>query len=264
MKITKSQLREVIREQVKQIREGREELPQKTNIVMRVGNADMDELDEKITELFGQEGSDALRELIWEGDGEVSSFTFISRAFKLCASGQYSPYLLANLLAEFMKLSGIRIEESPLEGPVAGHDYKNPRTPKDVEDLEAKGYSKIDKRTPSFKYKDNKGEYTPMMKKLEEDENSYYQKMAYHNSGALSDFIVPGSVNVKDLDDSYRLYFELKVPVSFGYDADEIKSELGGESYGGPGASYSHAKTLIKRMGDHFHVRVWVTGGMDV
>lgn len=223
----------------------------------------MDELDEKITELFGQEGSDALREIVWERDREISSFTFISRAFKLCASGQYSPSLLANLLAQFMELSGLRVDESPLEGPVAGQDYKNPRTPKDVEDLQTKGYSKIDKRTPSFKYKDDQGEYTPMMKKIDE-ENSFYRKMAYHHSGALSDFIIPSSVTVKDLDETYRLYFELKVPVAFGYDADEIKTELQGDSYGQPGESYSHARTLIKRMGDSFHVKVWVTGGMDV
>lgn len=257
----KSQLIKILREQVKQIRE-QAEMPG-GHASSKLGSVDLDQFEEKIEKMYGEKGSELLRRLSWGGDGPVTPYAFISRAFKLATSGKYHYRLLTNLVAEFVQASGVNIDESSLEGPVAGHDYKNPRTPEDVEDLQTKGYSKIDKRTPSFKYKDDQGEYTPMMKKLEE-ESSFYRKMAYHHSGVLSDFIIPSSVTVKDLDESYRLYFELKVPVAFGYDADEIKTELQGDSYGGPGQSYSHAKTLIKRMGDDFHVRVWVTGGMDV
>ena len=53
-----------------------------------------------------------------------------------------------------------------LEGPVMGVDHKKARSEEEASQLEKQGYQRVDKRNPSFKYRDEKGEYIPLVKKL--------------------------------------------------------------------------------------------------
>lgn len=55
-----------------------------------------------------------------------------------------------------------------LEGPVMGVDHKKARSEEEASQLEKQGYQRVDKRNPSYKYRDEKGEYIPLVKKLNE------------------------------------------------------------------------------------------------
>lgn len=132
-----------------------------------IGSVDVEDLEDAVEHLYGEDGLRAVSDFTWAGDGPVNPFTFISRAFRACDAGDYPTSMLANIVFQFVKLSGGSVNEGPLSGRVGDYDYQNPRSQKDVEDFERKGYVRIDKRTPSFRYKDDAGDYTPMYKKLE-------------------------------------------------------------------------------------------------
>ena len=105
----KSQLIKILKEQVKQVKEEAEFAGQASS--QTIGSVDLYELETKIDKLYGDKGLQAFGDLTWEGDGPVSGFVFISRAFKLASLGHYPPDMLANIVAEFVKLSGVRLEE---------------------------------------------------------------------------------------------------------------------------------------------------------
>jgi hypothetical protein len=105
----KSQLIKILKEQVKQVKEQAEFAGQASS--QTIGSVDLYELETKIDKLYGDKGLQAFGDLTWEGDGPVSGFVFISRAFKLASLGHYPPDMLANIVAEFVKLSGVRLEE---------------------------------------------------------------------------------------------------------------------------------------------------------
>ena len=155
------------------------------------------------------------------------------------------------------------VNEGPLSGRVGNYDYQNPRSQKDVEDFERKGYVKTDKRSPSFKYKDDAGDYTPMYKKLDEV-NRDGLGIASEVAGELAPYIVQKSVKMKEYGETYRLEFDIEVPVSEGYTASELQEILYDDFYTRAGMSYRRVRAIVSRRANVFVARVLVSGGMDI
>lgn len=118
----KSQLIKILKEQIKQVKE-QAEMPGQS-LSGKIGSVNVDDLEQKIESLYSDKGAMAFGDLTWYGDGPVTPFVFISRAFKLCSLGHYPPDMLANIVAEFVKLSGIKVENAYMEAldPVGQED----------------------------------------------------------------------------------------------------------------------------------------------
>jgi hypothetical protein len=75
-----------------------------------------------------------------------------------------------------------------LEGPVMGVDHKKARSEEEASQLEKQGYQRVDKRNPSYKYRDEKGEYIPLLKKMNEGEDETgIRNMVVHSIGHVDD-----------------------------------------------------------------------------
>jgi hypothetical protein len=79
-----------------------------------------------------------------------------------------------SILKQLIKEEIATILGEGLEGPVMGVDHKKARTEEEASQLEKQGYQRVDKRNPSFKYRDEKGEYIPLVKKLNENKVQYF------------------------------------------------------------------------------------------
>ena len=75
-----------------------------------------------------------------------------------------------------------------LEGPVMGVDHKKARSEEEASQLEKQGYQRVDKRNPSYKYRDEKGEYIPLLKKMNEGKDETgIRNMVVHSIGHVDD-----------------------------------------------------------------------------
>lgn len=69
-----------------------------------------------------------------------------------------------------------------------GVDHKKARSEEEASQLEKQGYQRVDKRNPSYKYRDEKGEYIPLVKKMNEGEDETgIRNMVVHSIGHVDD-----------------------------------------------------------------------------
>lgn len=154
------------------------------------------------------------------------------------------------------------VNEGPLSGRVGNYDYQNPRSQKDVEGFERKGYVKIDKRSPSFRYKDDGGDYTPMNKRLDEVDGDGLG-IALEVAGELAPYVIERSIKMKDYRETYSLEFDIEVPVSRGYTAAELQRLLYGNLDASTGVLRRRVRAVVRRSGNTFIVKVLVSGRID-
>jgi len=99
----------------------------------------------------------------------TTTFNSLPNKFKIIDRAFNVEYIVTKTGGDSFKLQAIKdgVKEG-LEGPIMGVDHKKARSEEEASQLEKQGYQRIDKRKPSFKYRDEKGEYIPLVKKLNE------------------------------------------------------------------------------------------------